>query len=189
MTAAHSALESPLSAKILLPFCYHFWHTSARLETKVGEAYESLHRSSGRKSKDFLSFVGFLNLALCNPPLSAMSTKISKCYWKILNHQWLAFFLSSARVSPVSLFPSDRHFFRAKFELNGVAPRFRLQRGHPYAFFCMPKISANPARAVSASRSDGSLRPVAMRLASRIASSTFPKSLPPACSNSETRRG
>ncbi len=38
MAAKHSALEPALSAKILLPFCYHFWHTSVRLETKVGES-------------------------------------------------------------------------------------------------------------------------------------------------------
>jgi hypothetical protein len=38
MTTEHSAQESPLSAKILLPFCYHFWHTLVRLETKVGES-------------------------------------------------------------------------------------------------------------------------------------------------------
>src|ERR1022692_1773278 len=33
MAAEHSALESPLSSNILLPFCYHFWHTFVRLET------------------------------------------------------------------------------------------------------------------------------------------------------------
>jgi hypothetical protein len=38
MAAEHSALESLLSAEILLPFCYRFWHTLMRLETKVGES-------------------------------------------------------------------------------------------------------------------------------------------------------
>jgi hypothetical protein len=38
MTAEHSALESPLSAKILLPFCYRFCDTSVQLETKVSES-------------------------------------------------------------------------------------------------------------------------------------------------------
>jgi len=38
MAAEYSALESLLSAKILLPFCYRFWHTSVRLETKLGES-------------------------------------------------------------------------------------------------------------------------------------------------------
>jgi hypothetical protein len=64
-----------------------------------------------------------------------------------------------------------------------------FQRRLRYLFFSLPKISFNPACPVSASRSDPSVHPVAIRLASRIASSTLPKSLSPACSSSATLRG
>ena len=59
-----------------------------------------------------------------NPPLSAMSTYFFQYHWKILKAHDLAVFVSSATVSPVSVFPSNRNFFRAKFELNGAAQRF-----------------------------------------------------------------
>ena len=68
MAAEHSVLESPLSSNILLPFCYHFWHTFLRLETKVGESVLKSPSLKWKKNKEFLSFVGFLNLALHNPP-------------------------------------------------------------------------------------------------------------------------
>jgi hypothetical protein len=38
MTFDLLAVESPLFANILLPFCYLFWHTSVRLEMKVSES-------------------------------------------------------------------------------------------------------------------------------------------------------
>ena len=54
-------------------FCYRFATTfeiiSCDWRRSWGKAYESLRRSSGRKSKDFFSFVGFLISVLLNPAL------------------------------------------------------------------------------------------------------------------------
>src|SRR5271170_6179745 len=56
MTTEHSAQESLLSARILLPFCYRFCHTFVRLETKVGE---SVLKSSSLKWKKEQGFPRF----------------------------------------------------------------------------------------------------------------------------------
>jgi hypothetical protein len=60
LAVEHSALESLLFARILLPFCYPFWHTSVRLETKVGEI---VPKSSALKWKKEHGFTQFCSLS------------------------------------------------------------------------------------------------------------------------------
>jgi hypothetical protein len=59
MAVDHSALESLLSARILLPFCCHFCHTLARLETKVGESVLKSPSLKWKKKEEFPWFCCF----------------------------------------------------------------------------------------------------------------------------------
>ena|ERR1039458_5490815 len=43
-------------ARILLPFCYHFWHTLVRLGTKVGESILKFTSLKWKKKQGFAQF-------------------------------------------------------------------------------------------------------------------------------------
>jgi hypothetical protein len=72
MTAEHSAQESPLSAKILLPFCYLFWHTLVRLETKAEESVLKSPSLKCQKKQGLPQFCWLFESGLLESPLSAM---------------------------------------------------------------------------------------------------------------------
>jgi hypothetical protein len=69
LTAEHSALESPLSANILLPFCYRFCDTSVRLETKVSESVLNSPSLKWKKKQGVPQFCWFFESGVVESPL------------------------------------------------------------------------------------------------------------------------